>query len=94
MNILPLLLQLLSGLVGGNLVGAASEKLNLGILINSLLGIIGGGVGGRIFEQLTDVDSLDSTGASIFLASVAGGCAGGAIAVCIAAWVRNLRGIR
>jgi uncharacterized membrane protein YeaQ/YmgE (transglycosylase-associated protein family) len=90
MNILPLLLQLLSGLIGGNLVGAASEKFNAGIFVNSLLGIIGGGAGGKFLEHLTNVDKLDSTGASIFLASVAGGCAGGAIAVWVVGWFRSL----
>jgi len=40
MNI-ALIVQLLSGVLGGNLIGLISRKISLGFLGNSLLGIIG-----------------------------------------------------
>jgi|694.fasta_scaffold100244_2 uncharacterized membrane protein YeaQ/YmgE (transglycosylase-associated protein family) len=52
-NWLPLLISLLSGIVGGNIAGAAmpSDK-NLGALGNSVAGFFGGGIGGYILQAL------------------------------------------
>jgi uncharacterized membrane protein YeaQ/YmgE (transglycosylase-associated protein family) len=51
MNITALIIQLVSGAVGGNIAGAAMSKFNLGPIGNSIAGIVGGGVGG---QPLTD----------------------------------------
>src|SRR5262245_8883555 len=47
MNIVALIIQLISGAAGGNLVGALLKKLDLGTLGNSIAGILGGGLGGQ-----------------------------------------------
>jgi uncharacterized membrane protein YeaQ/YmgE (transglycosylase-associated protein family) len=91
-NIFPLLLQLLSGIVGGNLAGVVSGKFDMRLLGNSLVGIVGGGIGGEFYEHLTFANGLGATDVSIFMASVAAGSIGGALAVVIVGWVRSLRG--
>jgi hypothetical protein len=52
MDILPLIIQLASGAVGGNIAGALFKKINLGTLWNSVAGILGGGLGGQILGLL------------------------------------------
>ena len=47
-NLLPLITQLISGAVGGNVAGSLMKKLSLGTLGNSIVGILGGGLGGQI----------------------------------------------
>lgn len=37
----PLIVQLVAGVLGGNLIGGISRRISLGFLGNSLLGIIG-----------------------------------------------------
>jgi|SRR3954464_3421646 uncharacterized membrane protein YeaQ/YmgE (transglycosylase-associated protein family) len=88
MNILPLLLQLLSGAAAGNLVGAASEKLSLGLAGNLLAGIFGGGVGGQILKQLAGANA-GTPDVSHFLINFAGGGIGGMVMLTITAWIRN-----
>ena len=40
---IPLIIQLISGAVGGNIAGALLKNLNLGPIGNSIAGIVGGG---------------------------------------------------
>src|SRR6185369_3127913 len=89
MDVLPLLLQLFSGAVGGNLAGAAFEKLDLGLIGNSLAGLVGGGIGGRIFQQIAGPNAADIAEVPIFLTCVAGGSIGGALTLMLAGWIRN-----
>ena len=43
---IPLIIQLISGAVGGNIAGAILKNLNLGPIGNSIAGIVGGGLVG------------------------------------------------
>src|SRR5215469_9959400 len=43
-----LIIQLIAGAVGGNIVGGVAKPLDLGVLWNSVAGIVGGGIGGQI----------------------------------------------
>ena len=47
-GIIGLIIQLVSGAVGGNIAGAAMKQYNLGTIGNSIAGLIGGGVGAQI----------------------------------------------
>jgi len=47
-----LIIQLVSGAVGGNAAGGLFKNLSLGTLGNSIAGIIGGGVGGQLLGPL------------------------------------------
>ena len=42
-GIIGLIIQLISGAVGGNVAGAAMKQYNLGTIGNSIAGLIGGG---------------------------------------------------
>ncbi len=41
-------MQLISGAVGGNIIGALAKKLSLGFLGNTVAGLVGGGLGGQL----------------------------------------------
>ena len=52
MNIVSLIIELLSGAVGGNVAGSLLKQFNLGPVGNSLAGIVGGGLGGQLLSML------------------------------------------
>ena len=72
---LPLLIQLVSGALGGNLAGKLFRNISLGTLGNSIAGILGGGLGGWVLEMV----GLGSAEASLSLSSILGSVAGGAV---------------
>ena len=47
-----LIVSLISGIIGGNVAGAAMQDKNLGVLGNSITGLIGGGAGSYILQAL------------------------------------------
>ena len=85
---LPLIIQLVSGAVGGNLAGKLLPKLNLGTIGNSISGILGGGLGGTLLGMLglgTD-GGMDLAG---ILGSVAGGGVGGGVIMAIIGAIKS-----
>jgi len=91
MNIVSLIIQLISGAVGGNVAGAAMKENSLGTLGNSIAGIIGGGLGGTLLQAVlggaaAGGGSLDLT---TILSNVAGGGVGGAILMAIIGIIKN-----
>ncbi|PNQ93020.1 hypothetical protein CCU68_07890, partial [Pseudomonas gingeri NCPPB 3146 = LMG 5327] len=80
MDFISLLIQLVSGAVGGNLAGAASDKYSLGPWFNSLAG----GIGGVLLTQVLSAITNGSLGGSVgdmdltaIVSSIAGGGVGG-----------------
>jgi len=47
-----LIIQLISGAVGGNIAGSALKQYDLGTVGNTIAGIVGGGVGAQIIGAL------------------------------------------
>jgi len=94
-NLLPLIIQLLSGAVGGNLAGSLIKKLNLGALGNSIAGIVGGGLGGQLLGLLgvgaTGVATSGGGGMDIgsIIGSIAGGGVGGGVLMAIVGLIKN-----
>ena len=88
-GIVGLIIQLISGAVGGNIAGAALKQYNLGTLGNSIAGVIGGGVGAQIIGALLGggtgaeaaAGSLDI--GSIISQIVSGGVGGGILMVIV-----------
>lgn len=70
MDIVNLLISLLSGVVGGNIAGAAMKDKSLGGLGNSIAGLIGGGVGGWL---LSAMGILGTAAPAVAGATAAGG---------------------
>ena len=80
MELLPLIVQLLSGAVGGNAAGSLMKKFSLGTLGNSLVGILGGGLGGQLLGMLGMAAGGGEMDLAGILSSVAsGGVGGGAL---------------
>jgi uncharacterized membrane protein YeaQ/YmgE (transglycosylase-associated protein family) len=90
MEYLPLIIQLLSGALGGNITGALLKNLSLGTLGNAIAGIVGGGIGGQILEQVFNTavagGAMDS--ASIITQIVGSGVSGGILTAIVGA-LRN-----
>jgi hypothetical protein len=82
MSYLPLLIQLVSGAVGGNALGRSVKSLNLGTVGNSIAGLVGGGLGGQLLASLAD-GAMSPAGAAggmdvgAVVGSIAGGLVGG-----------------
>lgn len=95
MDIASLLIQLISGAVGGNVAGAALKKMSLGTAGNSIVGILGGGLGGQLLAML-GVGGADAAAGSMdigsILASVAGGGVGGGVLLAIVGAIRQAMG--
>lgn len=85
-----LLIQLISGAVGGNLAGKAVPKFDLGMLWNSVAGVIGGGLGAQIIGAI--VPGLLSGGLSVngIISSIASGGVGGAVLLMLVGVVRGM----
>ncbi len=82
-NLLPLIIQLISGAVGGNIAGSAMKNYNLGTLWNSVAGIVGGGIGGQLLGLLGMAVSGGSLDIAGIIGSVASGGVGGAVLMVI-----------
>ncbi|HOX56212.1 MAG TPA: hypothetical protein P5205_04390 [Candidatus Paceibacterota bacterium] len=95
MNVLALIIQLVSGAVGGNIAGALLKKFSLGTALNSVVGILGGGLGGQILGMLGVGGGGEGGGAmdlGSILSSVAGGGVGGGVLMTIIGVIRKLMG--
>jgi uncharacterized membrane protein YeaQ/YmgE (transglycosylase-associated protein family) len=90
MNIISLIIQLISGAVGGNIAGAAMKESSLGTLGNSIAGIVGGGLGGTILQMVMGTAAAGGgLDLQSILANVAGGGVGGAILMAIVGIIKN-----
>ena len=88
-NLLPLIVQLVSGAVGGNVAGSLMKKFSMGTMWNSIIGILGGGLGGQILGMLgLDLGGgeMDLTG---ILGNVAGGGVGGGVIMAVVGLIKN-----
>ena len=99
-SLIPLIVQLVSGAVGGNVAGAAMKNFSLGTVGNSIVGILGGGLGGQILGMLgiaTGAGGVDLGGdggmdIGSLLGSVAGGGVGGGVLLAIVGTVKKAIG--
>ncbi|MGB1307579.1 MAG: hypothetical protein ACPG6B_01615 [Oceanihabitans sp.] len=85
---LPLIIQLVSGAVGGNLAGSLMKNLSLGSLWNSVVGILGGGLGGSLLGMI-GIDTSGAMDLSGILSSVAGGGVGGGVVLAIIGFIKK-----
>ena len=91
MDWMPILIQLISGGVGGNIAGALLKRFNLGPVGNTIAGILGGVGGGQLLGMLTgSVAPAASAGLdmSSILSSVGGGGVGGAVIMVIVGLIK------
>ena len=92
MNIISLIIEAISGAVGGNVAGAAMKEKSLGTVGNSIAGILGGGAGGMILQAIMGGSAPPGGGSldlTTILSNVAGGGVGGAILMAVIGLIRN-----
>lgn len=83
-NLVPLLIQLVSGAVGGNVAGALKKDMSLGTVGNSIAGILGGGLGGWLLGLLGISGGGEGT---MDLGNIVGSIAGGGVGGGILMWI-------
>jgi uncharacterized membrane protein YeaQ/YmgE (transglycosylase-associated protein family) len=93
MNWMAILIQLISGGVGGNIAGALLKKFNLGPLGNTIAGILGGVGGGQLLGMLTGAAAAAPAATSGFdmssmLSNIGGGGVGGAVIMVIVGLIK------
>jgi uncharacterized membrane protein YeaQ/YmgE (transglycosylase-associated protein family) len=93
MNWMPIIIQLISGGVGGNIAGALLKKFNLGPIGNTIAGILGGIGGGQLLSMLTGAaaSAPAATGGldmSSMLSNIGGGGVGGAVIMVIVGLIK------
>ena len=91
MNIISLLIEAVSGAVGGNIAGAAMKENSLGTVGNSVAGIVGGGLGGLLLQSVLGSAAAGDGPLELttILSNVAGGGIGGAILMAIIGAIKN-----
>ncbi|MDY0092967.1 MAG: hypothetical protein RBT80_09740 [Candidatus Vecturithrix sp.] len=89
MSLLPLIIQLISGAVGGNLAGTLMKKFSLGTLWNSIAGIIGGGIGGQLLGLLGITTATGGVDLASIVGSIASGGVGGGVLMAIIGVIKS-----
>jgi hypothetical protein len=88
-GIIGLIIQLIAGAAGGNIVGMLAKQIDLGPVGNSIAGVVGGGIGGQLIGMLTGdggaaaPSGLDIGG--IIQQVLAGGIGGGVLMAIVGA---------
>jgi hypothetical protein len=87
-----LIIQLISGIVGGNVAGAALKEKSLGTLGNSLAGLVGGGLGGQILQALLGIGAAGGGGLDIgaIISQIAGGGVGGGLLMIVVGIIKQM----
>jgi hypothetical protein len=91
-----LIIQLLSGAAGGNIIGNILKQYNLGPLGNSIAGIIGGGLGGQLLNMILGSGATAGTAATAggldigsIVEQIAGGGVGGGVLMLIVGIIKQ-----
>jgi uncharacterized membrane protein YeaQ/YmgE (transglycosylase-associated protein family) len=91
-NLAAIIIQLISGALGGYGAGSLMKKISLGTAWDAILGIIGGGLGGQLLGALgigTGAEGLDLTS---IIGSVLGGGVGGGVLLAIISAIKKALG--
>ena len=91
-SLIPLIIQLISGAVGGNVAGAMMKILSLGTLGNSIAGILGGGLGGQLLGMLGIITSTGGMDIGSIVGSIASGGVGGGVLMAIIGVIKKALG--
>lgn len=99
-SLLPIIIQLVAGAIGGNAAGKAMPDKSLGTLGNTIAGVIGGLGGGQLLDRILGGGAVATDAAAGVAASgldigaiiqdIAGGGIGGAVLMVVAAIVKGM----
>lgn len=86
-----LIIQLISGAVGGIGAGKAMPKFNLGTAGNAIAGLVGGGIGGQILTAVLGAGAAGGSGMDLtsIVSNVAGGGVGGTVVLAIISLIKT-----
>jgi len=79
-----ILMQLVSGAVGGNVAGMVMKSKSLGLLWNSVAGLLGGGIGGQILASVTG-------GGGGMIGDLGGSAVGGALVMAVIGMLKKAK---
>ena len=92
-----LIISLISGAVGGNIVGKLLRNLDLGFLGNSIAGIVGGGIGGKLLGMIGAGGIAEAAGGAAgsmdigaIIGQVASGGVGGGVVMLIVGMIKKM----
>jgi hypothetical protein len=90
-KLVPLIIQLIGGGAGGNIVAALLKNLNLDKIVATITGIVGGVAGGQLADWMGLLQKLmDSMGSGGQVAGNAGASAvGGALLTAIIGFIKK-----
>lgn len=89
-NAIAIIIQLLSGALGGYGAGSFLKKLSLGKTWDSIIGIIGGGLGGQILGALGVAAGSGGVDIGSIIGSILGGGVGGGALLAIIGLIKKL----
>jgi uncharacterized membrane protein YeaQ/YmgE (transglycosylase-associated protein family) len=81
-TLVQLIINVISGGVGGNIAGAILKKYSLGPLGNTIVGLIGGGLGGQLLSAIGGQPGG-------MVGDIAGSAAGGGALMAIIGLIKN-----
>ena len=85
----PLIIQLISGALGGNVAGSLLKDASLGTVGNSIVGILGGGLGGQLLGMLGMAAGGGGMDIGSIIGSVASGGVGGGVLLAIIGMIKK-----
>lgn len=86
-TLLPILIQLIGGAAGGNVVGALLKKLPVGKLLATILGAVGGAGSGQLAQLLPMLEGL--LGGGGMAADAGAGATGGALLTLVVGLIKK-----
>jgi uncharacterized membrane protein YeaQ/YmgE (transglycosylase-associated protein family) len=89
MDATSLIIDLISGAVGGNAAGAAMPDKSLGTLGNTIAGLVGGGVGGQLLQALLPALAGGGSDLGGILGNIAGSGIGGGLLMMVVSLLKN-----
>jgi hypothetical protein len=89
MSLTALIIQLISGAIGGNAVGSVAKDMSLGPLGNTIAGALGGGVGGQILSSILGLGGA-AAASGLDIGSLVSGFATGGVSGAVTALVVGL----
>ncbi|MGD9636286.1 MAG: hypothetical protein AB7G28_21955 [Pirellulales bacterium] len=90
MDIVSLIINLISGAVGGNLAGAVMKDKSLGPLLNSVVGVVGGGAGMAVLKAMGMAMHEGGLDLQAVIANIASGGVGGGVLLIIVALIKGM----
>jgi uncharacterized membrane protein YeaQ/YmgE (transglycosylase-associated protein family) len=89
-SLVPVLIQLVCGAIGGNAAASMKKDISLGTIGNSIAGILGGGIGGQLLGMLgVAAGGTGSLDLGNLIGSIAGGGVGGGILMAIVGYIKQ-----